>query len=149
MGEIMNIPKEQLVEQIKKLLKYMVESLKIKSPPSKLILKNCKENAEQEWGYTGNYNPNDKSITLFITDRHHVDILRTFAHEVIHHWQNENGNLIVGGKKDVGPDTENPQYAQKDPHLRKMEKQAYLLGNMIFRDFEDMERYGKTDIAQS
>lgn len=145
----MNIPKEQLVEQIKKLLKYMMESLKIESPPSKLILKNSKENSEQEWGYTGNYNPNDKSITLFITDRHHVDILRTFAHEVIHHWQNETGNLIVGGKKDVGPDTENPQYAQKDPHLRKMEKQAYLLGNMIFRDFEDMERYGKTDIAQS
>lgn len=144
----MNIPKEQLVEQIKNLLKYMVESLKIKSPPSKLILKNCKENAEKEWGYTGNYNPNDKSITLFITDRHHVDILRTFAHEVIHHWQNENGNLIVGGKKDVGPDTENPQYAQKDPHLRKMEKQAYLLGNMIFRDFEDMERYGHTDIVK-
>ena len=29
-----------------------------------------------------------------------------------------------------------------------MEKQAYLLGNMIFRDFEDMERYGKTDIVK-
>jgi len=144
----MNIPKEQFVEQVKKLLKYMMESLSLKSPPSKLILKNNKENADKEWGYTGNYNPGDKSITLFITDRHHVDILRTFAHEVIHHWQNENGNLIVGNKQSSGPDTENPQYAQKDSHLRKMEKQAYLLGNMIFRDFEDMERYGKTDIVK-
>ena len=139
----MNISKEQFVEQVKKLLKFMMESLKIETPPSKLILKNSKENSEKEWGYTGNYNPSDKSITLFITDRHHVDILRTFAHEVIHHWQNENGNLIVGGKKSVGPETENPQYAQKDPHLRKMEKQAYLLGNMIYRDWQDLNRFEK------
>lgn len=146
----MNIPKEQFVEQVKKLLNYMMERLKIQTPPSKLILKNNKENADKKWGYTGNYNPNDKSITLFITDRHHVDILRTFAHEVIHHWQNENGKLIVGGSQEsVGPETENPQYAQKDPHLRKMEKQAYLLGNMIFRDFEDIERYGETDIKDN
>ena len=30
-----------------------------------------------------------------------------------------------------------PGYAQKDPNLRKMEAEAYLLGNMLFRDWED------------
>lgn len=137
----MELSKEQFKQQAGKLLKYMMGRLNIKSPPSKLILKEDDDNANLEWGYTGNYNPNDTSITLFITDRHHVDILRSFAHEVIHHWQNENGQLV--NKPSLEQD---PQYAQKDPHMRKMEKQAYLLGNMIFRDFEDIERHGETEI---
>jgi hypothetical protein len=140
----MDIPKEQFIQQTKKLLKYMMERLNIKNPPSKLILKNNKENAKLPWAYTGNYNPSDKSITLFITDRHHVDILRTFAHEVIHHWQNENGQLIV---LEDDPTSTDPQYAQKNPHLRKMEKQAYLLGNIIFRDFEDLQRHQEKEVS--
>lgn len=137
----MDISKEQLKQQAGKLLKYMMERLDIQSPPSKLVLKENEENAKQPWAYTGNYEPQTKTITLFITNRHHVDILRSFAHEVIHHWQNENGQLK--GSNDQPED----QYAQKDPHMRKMEKQAYLLGNIIFRDFEDIERFGETDIV--
>ena len=30
-----------------------------------------------------------------------------------------------------------PGYAQSNPKLRKMEAEAYLLGNMLFRDWED------------
>lgn len=138
----MEISDSQFKQQAGKLLRYMMGRLKIKSSPSRLILKKSDENAKQPWGYTGNYNPDDKSITLFITDRHHVDILRSFAHEIIHHWQNENGKLM--SNTPVKPED---QYAQKNPHLRQMEKQAYLLGNMIFRDFEDIERFGHTDIV--
>ncbi len=138
----MDLSKDQFSLLAGKLLKYMMTRLKIKSPPSKLVLKESVENSKKPWGYTGNYNPEDKSITLFITDRHHIDILRTFAHEVIHHWQNETGNLIEKTNK-----PQDNQYAQKDPHMRQMEKQAYLLGNIIFRDFEDIERFGHTDIV--
>jgi hypothetical protein len=140
----MTIPEDQFKQQAAKLLKYMMGRLNIKSPPSKLILKKDEENSKKPWAFTGHYNPEDKSITLMVSNRHHVDLLRTFAHEVIHHWQNENGNLKTD--EPVKPDS---QYAQKNPHLRKMEKQAYLFGNMIFRDFEDIERYGKTDIVES
>ena len=31
-------------------------------------------------------------------------------------------------------------YAQKDPHLRKMEEEAYLNGNLNLRDFEDKRK---------
>lgn len=137
----MDISNEQFKQQAGKLLKYMMEKLKIESPPVRLVLKQNEENAKQSWGYTGNYDPDSKTITVFITNRHHVDVLRSFAHEVIHHWQNENGQLQG---KEVKPEN---QYAQKDPHMRKMEKQAYLLGNMIFRDFEDVERFGETEIV--
>lgn len=136
----MDISEEKFKQLVGKLLKYMMERLSIKKSPSRLILKNNEENAKKELGWTGNYNPEDKSITLFITNRHHVDILRSFAHEVIHHWQNENEQLNKPAKPE-------DQYAQKDPHLRKMEKQAYLLGNMIFRDWEDIERFGETNIV--
>jgi hypothetical protein len=139
----MDISNEQLKQQAGKLLKYMMERLEIKSPPVRLVLKQSEENAKQPWAYTGNYEPETKTITLFITNRHHVDILRSFSHEVIHHWQNERGQLQ--NRDELAND---PQYAQKDEHMRKMEKQAYLLGNIIFRDFEDIERHGHTDIVK-
>lgn len=138
----MEISDDQFKQQAGRLLKYMMQRLNIKSPPSRLILKKSEENAKEPWGYTGNYNPDEKSITLFTTDRHHVDILRSFAHEIIHHWQNENGKLMSDT-----PARPEDQYAQKNPHLRQMEKQAYLLGNMIFRDFEDIERFGDVNIV--
>ena len=38
-------------------------------------------------------------------------------------------------------DSSDPQYAQNDDHLRAMEKEAYLEGNMLMRDFEDNFKY--------
>lgn len=138
----MDIPDEKLKQLVGRLLKYMMERLKLKSPPTHLVLKHDDKNARKEFGWTGDYNPATGTINLWTTNRHHVDILRSFAHEVIHHWQNENGQL----NKPADPTS---QYTQKDPHLRKMEMQAYLLGNIIFRDWEDIERFGKTDIVKT
>ena len=56
--------------------------------------------------------------------------MRSISHELVHHNQNCQGNL--GGDHYSGEG-----YAQKDPHMRKMEKEAYLQGNMCFRDWED------------
>jgi hypothetical protein len=129
-------------QQVAKLLKYMMGRLNIQSPPSSLKLVNDEKNAKQPWGYTGYYNPDSKQIVLFVTDRHPTDLLRSFAHELIHHWQNLNGQF-----SDKEKNKTDPQYAQKNSHLRKMEKQAYLLGNMVFRDFQDTQRFGDVDIA--
>ena len=32
-------------------------------------------------------------------------------------------------------------YAQNDEHMRNMEKEAYLQGNLLMRDFEDNFKY--------
>ena len=74
------------------------------------------------------------TIVLYISGRHPKDILRSFDHELIHHVQNERGDLNQG-------DASNPQYAQQDDHLRNMEKEAYLEGNLLMRDFEDNFKY--------
>ena len=34
-------------------------------------------------------------------------------------------------------DASSPTYAQDDEHMRDMEKEAYLKGNLLFRDWED------------
>ena len=70
------------------------------------------------------------SIVLYVTNRHPKDICRSFSHELVHHHQNERGDL-------EGGDVSNPTYAQDDPHMRKMEMEAYLKGNLLFRDWED------------
>ncbi len=100
----------------------------------KLVLKNDIENAQQIFGRTAYYDPNNSLIVVFITNRHPKDILRSFCHELIHHVQNERGDLITG-------DTLSPTYAQDDEHMRKMEMEAYLKGNLLLRDFEDNFKY--------
>jgi hypothetical protein len=67
-------------------------------------------------------------IHVYATGRHPKDILRSIAHELVHHNQNENGKFNNAGYSGKG-------YAQKNPHLRKMELQAN--DPMLFRDWED------------
>ena len=87
-------------------------------------------NAKNALGKTGFYDPADMSITVFVDGRHPKDILRSLSHELVHHGQNCRGDLSSGGAGEQG-------YAQKDPHLREMEREAYEVGNLCFRDWED------------
>ena len=100
----------------------------------KLSLRKDKENAKQIFGRTAHYSPEDQTIIIFITNRHPKDILRSYCHELIHHVQNERGDLKMG-------DATSPTYAQDDEHMRNMEKEAYLEGNLLLRDFEDNFKY--------
>ena len=79
---------------------------------------------------TAEYDPNNRTVTVYVDGRHPKDILRSIAHELVHHHQNERGELS-GGHSGAG-------YAQNDPHMRDMEAKAYLHGNLdVFRDWED------------
>ena len=109
------------------------EKFSIKQPP-KLFLKQDSKNAKNILGRTAYYDPGEQTIVIFITDRHPKDILRSFCHEIIHHVQNERGDLDKG-------DMSSPKYAQEDDHMRKMEMEAYLKGNLLLRDFEDNFKY--------
>ena len=72
-------------------------------------------------------------ITVFVDGRHPKDMLRSVSHELVHHAQNCRGEFDK-------EQTLEPGYAQKDPHLRRMEGEAYLLGNgYLVRDFLDSQ----------
>jgi predicted kinase len=56
----------------------------------------------------GTYNPTEKKIQIVLKNRHPLDILRTLAHELIHHKQNEEGRLKdVAKEGSTGSDIEN------------------------------------------
>jgi len=128
----------ELKEALGEIYKTAREQFDIQNTP-KLNLKQDEENAQGIFGKTAYYNPADMSVVLYITNRHDKDICRSFAHELIHHVQNERGDLDLG-------DASSPTYAQDDKHMRKMEMEAYLKGNLLFRDWEDwMKNYRKTN----
>ncbi len=58
-------------------------------------------------------------------------VIEQLAHEVIHHSQN------LRGEFDNAFNLGEEGYAQSNNHLRNMEGEAYLLGNLLFRDWED------------
>ena len=119
----------ELKEALGEIFKVAKEEFGIQNTPQ-LYLKQDEENAQSIFGKTAYYDPEEQEITLYITKRHPKDICRSFSHELVHHHQNERGDLEFG-------DASQPTYAQDDPHMRKMEMEAYLKGNLLFRDWED------------
>lgn len=129
--------KKQIYKNNKKyfdsLLIFLKKKLKI-TKPVKITFEEDKNNSKEVLGRTGGYINEQYKIHIFVTDRHIKDVMRSLAHEMVHHRQN-----IRGEFKEKEPTIHG--YAQKNPHLRKMEKEAYLKGNMIFRDWEDNYKY--------
>ncbi len=107
--------------------------------PPVLNLVSDTKNADKALGKTAYYDPQSMSVTIYTDNRHTKDILRSLAHELVHHTQNENGMLNDSGYHGTG-------YAQKNKDLRQSEKEAYLKGNMCFRDWEDGLKQSKPTI---
>ena len=98
--------------------------------PPKLFLRGDDKNAQNPLGKTAYYDPSQKSITIYITGRHPKDVMRSISHELVHHAQNCRGEFDKPHQMGDG-------YAQNDAHMREMEREAYEVGNMCFRDWED------------
>jgi hypothetical protein len=117
-----------LKEAIKSLTKYMInQGMNIKPLPKLKMVNNDSKNASNILGKTAYYNPNDCSITLYTLNRHPKDILRSYAHEMIHRIQdNENrlNNIHTTNTNEGG-------------ELDQLEREAYEYGNMCLRNWED------------
>lgn len=143
MNDVENNSNEELLtpdftEKLSSLIAYLIKHLPLKTFPSSIQFINNRKNANDILGFTGHYDNNTRQLVVYVTDRHPKDILRTVSHEIIHCWQHEHGKLHNH--------TNDPQYAQHDPQLRRMEMQAYLLGNILFRDWSDIYKHGNEDI---
>jgi len=127
-----NTPKSNkawnLQNGIVSLTKYMLDNEMNISPLPKLkFIDNDKENAGELLGKTAYYNPLEKSITLYTLNRHPKDILRSYAHEMVHHVQNLENRL----------NNINTTNTNEDGALPEIEKEAYEKGNMMLRNWED------------
>ena len=95
--------------------------------PSVIFIDDDIKNAQDLFGKTAFYNPNQHEVTLFTMGRHPKDILRSYAHELIHHNQNLEdrlGNITT-------TDT------REDDHLTDLEREAYTNGNLTFRKWTE------------
>ena len=122
------IPSIDILDKIAELTLYMREKgYNIDPVPGVTIIDDDMENAGEFLGKTAYYNPINKSITLYTYGRHPKDIVRSYAHEMIHHIQNLEGRL-----GDVS--TTN---TLEDDHINDLEKEANLKGTMTFRNWTD------------
>jgi hypothetical protein len=117
-------PEESFVS----LSRYMIDNgMNIQPLPKIKVIKDDKQNASNLLGKTAYYNPVEKSITLYTMDRHPKDVLRSFAHEMVHHEQNLDGRL----------GNINTTNTNEDGDLPEIEREAYEKGNMMLRNWED------------
>jgi hypothetical protein len=100
------------------------------SNPPRLFLRSDVGNADNPLGKTAYYDPSEHKIVLYVTGRHPKDVMRSLSHELVHHTQNLRGDFDNVQAMGDG-------YAQNDAHLREMEREAYEMGNLCFRDWED------------
>ena len=124
---IKNLSNLKIDKEIHSLVNFAKNRLKFKRPPT-IFLNHDKRNSQKVLAKTGYYDPETMEIHIYTTGRHPKDILRSVAHELVHHLQNEKGKLDNAGYSGKG-------YAQKNPHLRNMEREAN--DPMLFRDWED------------
>ena len=92
---------EILMPLIKQFMPFAQKQMGFDRPP-KLFLKGDASNAADPLGKTGFYDPGAESITLYITDRHPKDILRSLSHELMHHTQNCRGEFTDSGEMGEG-----------------------------------------------
>jgi hypothetical protein len=107
---------------------FMIDNgLNIEPLPNLTFIEDDKQNANNILGRTAHYDSNNKCITLYTYNRHPKDILRSYAHEMIHHMQNLEGRI-------TGIVTQN---INEDDYLKELELEAYSKGNMCFRGWEN------------
>lgn len=115
-------------ELLVSLTMYMMDNINIEPLPDLIFIEDDTKNAEDLLGKTAYYNPEDKSITLYTLNRHPKDILRSYAHEMIHHKQNLEGKLTNIEGYNIN----------EDDYLKELEREAYEYGNgMYFRGWEN------------
>jgi len=119
--------KQNIQDLIQKFYPHAKEKLGFEHPV-RVIMRQDAENAKHSLGKTAYYDPAEKLIVLYITNRHPKDVLRSFSHELVHHAQNCRGEL---------DDLSTDDHYAKDGKGREIEKEAYLQGNFNVRDWED------------
>ena len=117
-----------VIEKIAQLTNHMIDKgMNIEPLPTMEFIDGDSENAKDFFGKTAYYDPNRKHIVLYTEGRHPKDIVRSYAHEMIHHIQNLEdrlGNITTTN-------------TQEDGDLDKLEQEANLKGTMTFRNWTD------------
>jgi len=108
------------------------DGLTLKPYPKVKFIHTDFKNADNFFGKTAYYNPNTNEVVLYTLGRHPKDILRSYAHELVHVHQNHEDRL-----HDIQTDNVNA-----DAELEKLEREAYETGNIMFRSWTNTDPFG-------
>jgi len=103
----------QKVPLMKQFVEYACNKLNIDKPKINII---NSPTYSQKYKSFGGYIPSEQEIKVVVHNRNMADILRTLAHELVHHMQNLNGDELNG---EDGSDTENQANAMAGVLMRE------------------------------
>jgi hypothetical protein len=120
--------KINLIQYLAELTQHMLDKgMNIEPLPNLEFIDGDNNNASNFLGKTAYYDPNTQTIVLYTEGRHPKDIARSYAHEMVHHTQfleDRLGNITTTN-------------TTEDDKLNQIESEAYLKGNMTFRNWTD------------
>lgn len=120
--------RQLLLGYIQSLNEYMIsEGMNVQPLPRVELIDNDTKNASDFFGKTAYYNPGTITVTLYTLGRHPKDVMRSYAHEMIHHIQNLEERLHQI----------NTTNTNEDGKLEEIEREAYERGNITFRKWTD------------
>lgn len=102
---------------------YVSEYLSINTPKIKLV---NSPDYTQEYHSFGGYLPSEEKIMVVVHNRNMADILRTVAHEMVHHMQNLDDRLTPKSGEDGSPDENEAnslaavimrKFGRENPHI--------------------------------
>ena len=129
-------PKPEKKQIIKEFIKHVAKELELTTLPRiKFSTDNEEVKNRRSFGY---YNPGQSIIWVYTKNRNMADMLRTLAHELVHHKQNVEGR-IYNDSGETGSEIENEANARAGVILRNFGKQ----NNMIYEGLktEVKEKY--------
>ena len=112
-------PKEKIA-LLQDFVEYCENSLEIRNLPKiKFVF-------DRQWATNmhsfGRYRNGERDVTVYMRNRNIADVLRTLAHELVHHKQNELGKLKIDSGK-AGSDIENEANAKAGILMRDFGKE--------------------------
>tara|TARA_R110000851_G_scaffold315887_2_gene478686 strand:+ start:3636 stop:4760 length:1125 start_codon:yes stop_codon:yes gene_type:complete len=134
-----NIDLSDLEPHIQGMYDYFDQKLGFRKPPT-MVFDSDPSNQSSVLGKTAYYDPDALEIHIYSDGRHPKDMLRSIAHELIHHQQNMEGRLDVGGYS-------GPGYYLENDKLRVIEHEAMLEGNKLLREYEDTIKKESKDMS--
>jgi cytidyltransferase-like protein len=111
---------ESQTATIGEFIKYACKNLDIQNPPRNLTLSYDTNQVKDRRSF-GYFDPNDHKIWVYVKNRNMADILRTLAHELVHHKQNLDGRINYESGE-TGSDIENEANAKAGVLLRDFGK---------------------------
>ena len=120
----MSFLNDQKKEKLKEFAKFVVKELGIKKPPTIAI-----QDGRGELRTTANYDytKENKIVKVNAHKRAPVDVMRSLAHELVHHKQYEQGRLKVK-PPDIGGEIEDEANAKAGQYIKmyaKIDKTIY------------------------